>query len=647
MADQITDGAAKLQLDEETGEMVSKGELKKRMQKRAKKKATAQAREAASQKPNSPNSKQKARPKAETDASPLDPDAMFKVGFLNDVFRERPSDKVLTRFPPEPNGYLHLGHAKAIAVNFGFARFRNGKTILSQVELCFDRCHRFDDTNPDAEEGKYFEAIEETIRWLGFTPHRVTYSSDNFQILYDFAEKLILLGKAYVCHCDKDEVRLQRGGEKGSSPRYRCEHAELDAETQLQKFRNMRDGKYEPKEAFLRMKQDIVNDNPQMWDLAAYRIPKDKHPHFRTGFQWKIYPTYDFAHCLCDSIEGITHSLCTTEFITARESYEWLNKTLGVYEPMQREYGRLNVNGTVMSKRALKELVDQKHVRGWDDPRLYTLIAIRRRGVPPGALLSFINELGVTTAKTMIQTSRFEQSVRRYLETTVPRLMLVLDPVALVIEDIGEHDGRELDIPFSPKDPAFGSHKLKLTKTVYIDRSDFREVDSADYFRLAPGKTVGLFQMPYPVTVTAFQKDDATGLVTKIRTNLARNGSKPKAFIQWVPEGSRTVEARIQKTLFKSENPAAAEGGFLSDINPESEVIYPGALIESGFEDVRKRAPWPRAEGEKIEASPESVRFQAMRVGYFAMDSDSSESKVVLNRIVSLKEDVGKKSGGP
>ncbi|KAH9906489.1 glutaminyl-tRNA synthetase [Xylariomycetidae sp. FL2044] len=633
MADQITEGAAKLQLDEETGEMVSKNELKKRMQKRAKKKATAQAREAAAQQPAS-KPKPTTTKKPDVNGSSLDPDAMFKQGFLNDVFKERPSDNVLTRFPPEPNGYLHLGHAKAIAVNFGFARFRGGKTIL-----------RFDDTNPDAEEGKFFVAIEEIIQWLGFTPHRVTYSSDNFQALYDLAEKLIQMGRAYVCHCEEAEIKLQRGGEKGSSPRYRCSHAELDTETHLQKFRDMRNGKYEPQKAFLRMKQDITNNNPQMWDLAAYRIPKNQHPHFRTGDQWKIYPTYDFAHCLCDSIEGITHSLCTTEFITARESYEWLNKTLGVYEPMQREYGRLNVDGTIMSKRGLKKLVDGGYVRAWDDPRLYTLIAIRRRGVPPGAILSFINELGVSTALTIIQTSRFEQSIRRYLETTVPRVMLVLDPVPLIIEDIGEQEGRELEIPFSTKDPNMGSHKLVLTKTVYVDRSDFREVDSKDYFRLAPGKTVGLFQIPYPVTVTSFRKDDTTGCVTEIRAVFAADGNKPKAFIQWVPEGSRTVEARIYNPLFKSTNPAATEGGFLADINPESEVIYPHALVESGFEEIRRRAPWPNAEGEKhIKPGPESVRFQAMRVAYFAMDSDSTNEKIVLNRIVTLKEDAGKRS---
>jgi glutaminyl-tRNA synthetase len=270
-----------------------------------------------------------------------------------------------------------------------------------------------------------------------------------------------------------------------------------------------------------------------------------------------------------------------------------------------------------MSKRKLKKLVDEKIVRGWDDPRLYTLIGIRRRGVPPGAILSFINELGVTTALTSIQVVRFEQSIRRYLETTVPRLFLVLDPVPVVIEDIGEFEGQDVDVPFSPKDPSMGSYKLRLTKTVYIDRADFREEDSKDYFRLAPGKSVGILKAPYPIKATTFSKDES-GKVTEIRAVFDKEGKKPKAFIHWVPEGSRKVTVRVHNHLFKSPDPSAAEGGYLNDINPDSETVYPEALVDSGFEDVRRRAPWPQAEGETSDASgPESVRFQAIRVAYF------------------------------
>ncbi|KAL4783457.1 tRNA synthetases class I, catalytic domain-containing protein [Aspergillus varians] len=627
MADAVAESMAKLLLDEETGEMVSKNELKKRTQKRAKKAAAAAAK--ANQKPAAPKPQTEANPKPVEEA-PLDPDAMFKQGFLANVFRERPMKPVLTRFPPEPNGYLHLGHCKAIAVNFGFARHHGGETIL-----------RFDDTNPEAEEEKYFTAIEEIIQWLGFKPARITHSSDHFQKLYDHAEKLIQLEKAYVCHCSDTDIKLQRGGESHGA-RYRCKDAEQDVETNLKKFRDMKDGKYEPQTAFLRMRQDINNPNPQMWDLAAYRVLKNEH-HKAPG--WVIFPTYDFAHCLCDSFEGITHSLCTTEFVLSRESYEWLNSTLGVYEPMQREYGRLNVSGTIMSKRGLKKLVDGGHVRSWDDPRLYTVIALRRRGVPPEAILSFVNELGVTTANSVISIVRFEQTIRTYLESRVPRLMLVLDPVPVVIEDFETLTPEELDldIPFSPKAPEMGSHKVPFAKTIYIDRSDFREEDSKGYFRLAPGKSVGLWKSPYPIKATTFSKD-ADGKVTEVRAVLDKSGGKPKTYIHWVPEGSRKVEVRIHDPLFKSDEPASAEGGFLADINPNSETIYKDSLIESGFDEVHRRAPWPEAAGERSDGTPrpETVRFQGMRVAYFAMDSDSTEDHIVLNRIVSLKQDTGK-----
>lgn len=274
-----------------------------------------------------------------------------------------------------------------------------------------------------------------------------------------------------------------------------------------------------------------------------------------------------------------------------------------------------------MSKRVLKELVEKGHVRAWDDPRLYTLIAIRRRGVPPGAILSFVGELGVTTSLSIIQIARFEQSIRRYLESSVPRLCLVLDPVRVVIKNLGDLEGQELELPFSPKKPEFGSYKLKMTSTVYIDRSDFREVPSKEFFRLSPGNTVGLMNVPHPIKATSFSTDPTTGQVTEIQAELAPDSGKPKAFIHWVPEGSRKVTARIHHPLFKSENPMAAEGGFLADINPNSETIYPDALVNAGFEEVRRRAPWPQAEGEKAGSGPEGVRFQAMRVAYFVSSS--------------------------
>ncbi|KAG5979953.1 hypothetical protein E4U55_004554 [Claviceps digitariae] len=629
--DRVAEALGQLQLDEVTGELVSKRELKKRQQKRARK-AAATAAKADREKTNLSTASQPTA-KANADDTRIDPDAMFKQGFLADVYTEIPAKEVVTRFPPEPNGFLHLGHAKAIAIDFGFARYHGGKTTSA----------RFDDTNPDAEKEGFVDSIKETVQWLGFTPHAITYSSDNFQRLYEFAEQLIELGKAYVCHCEEDQVRRQRGGRKGEEgPRYRCDHAEQDVSTNISKFRMMRDGEYEPGAAFLRMKQDIANPNPQMWDLAAYRITKEQTPHHRTGTQWKIYPTYDFAHCLCDSLEGITHSLCTSEFLLSRESYEWLNESLGVNRPRQREFGRLNLNGTIMSKRGLAALVEGKFVRGWNDPRLYTLVALRRRGVPPGAILSFVNELGVTTSRTFIQVARFEQSVRKYLEVTVPRLMLVLDPVKLVIEDAIDPEMRECHIPFSPKDPGMGGYSQRLTQEIFIDRSDFRETDSKDYFRLAPGKTVGLFQAPYPVKAVGFSKNPTTGLVTEIRAVFDKDGKKPKSFIHWVPQGSMTVEVRVHSHLFRSDNPMQAEGGFENDINPDSETVYHNALISAGFEEVRKTGPWPKESNNGDKDSPESVRFQGMRIGYFTVDSDTTQEHVVLNRIVSLKEDSAK-----
>ncbi|KAI4206665.1 MAG: hypothetical protein LQ346_000957 [Caloplaca aetnensis] len=596
--------------------------------------------------PKTPPAKKEKTPSAP--AAPVDPNSMFKEGFLKSVYNEKPAEKVVTRFPPEPNGFLHIGHSKAIAINFGFARYHDGVCYL-----------RFDDTNPEAEEETYFTAIEDMVQWLGFTPYKVTYSSDNFDKLYELAEALIQKDGAYVCECSDEEIKKQRGGEKGTAgPRYACAHRDRPISESLEEFRAMKNStKYQTREAFLRMKQDITDGNPQMWDLAAYRILEK--PHHRTGDKWRIYPTYDFTHCLCDSFEGISHSLCTTEFQLSRVSYEWLCDAVEVYKPMQREYGRLNLTGTVLSKRKLKHLVDSHVVRGWDDPRLYTLIALRRRGVPPGAILAFVNELGVSTALTNIQIVRFEQVVRRYLEQTVPRLMLLLEPIPVIIDNLPDDYVEDIELPFSPKDPAFGAHVVPFTKTVYIDRSDFREVDSKDFFRLAPGKSVGLLKVPFPIKATSFEKDEASGNVIAVHATYEKpeDGStafkKPKTYIQWVgssPSRNSPIraEVRVFNPLFKSENPDAAEGGYLNDINPNSEEVYPNAMIETGLEEVRKRAPWPEEEGEKDvkkgEAGWETVRFQGLRVGYFCMDREREGGKVVLNRIVSLKEDAGKGS---
>ncbi|ODM16179.1 Glutamine--tRNA ligase [Aspergillus cristatus] len=623
---------------QESQESTSKKKEKK--EKKAAEKAAKK--EQAAKQPKQP--KGLAPPKAKKEpAAPTDPEQMFKEGFLHQVYHERPEETVTTRFPPEPNGYLHIGHSKAIAINFGFAKYHGGKCNL-----------RYDDTNPAGEEQEYFESIRDIVQWLGFKPAAITYSSDHFDRLYELAEELIRRDGAYVCHCSKAEIEVQRGGGDGGKgkERFACAHRDRPIEESLKEFRAMRDGKYQPKEASLRMKQDLNNPNPQMWDLAAYRILED-NDHFRTGTKWKIYPTYDFTHCLVDSFENITHSLCTTEFELSRESYNWLINKLDIFKPMQREYGRLNLTGTVLSKRKLNQLVRENHVRGWDDPRLYTLIGLRRRGIPPGAIRAFVNELGVTKNVTNIEINRFEQSIRSYLEFSVPRLMMVLDPIEVIIDDLPDDHLEMIEQPFAPKDPSFGSHQLPFTKRVFIDRSDFREVDSPDYFRMAPGKPVGLLKAPYPVTAKSFEKDES-GRVTVVHASYDKpaDGSapkKPKAFIQWVansPAHNSPVkaEARLLNPLFQSNNPSAhPSGNFLNDINPNSEDIYPNAMIEVGFHDIRQRAPWPAEDRKALEENgiqpgPEGVRFQAMRIAYFAMDRDTTDDKVVLNRIVNLKE---------
>ncbi|KAL1700178.1 tRNA synthetases class I, catalytic domain-containing protein [Schizophyllum commune] len=586
--------------------------------------------------------------------------------------------QVWTRFPPEPNGYLHIGHSKAIFVNFGYAAHHNGKCYL-----------RYDDTNPEKEEARYFESILEMIRWLGYEPWKITYSSDYFQQLYDLAVELIRRDKAYVCHCTQEEIKQARGEKTGQKPRA-CAHRTRPIEESLKEFDAMKDGKYRPKEANLRMKQDLEDGNPQMWDLTAYRVLDA--PHHRTGTKWKIYPTYDFTHCLVDSMENISHSLCTTEFVASRQSYEWLCDALEVYKPRQSEYGRLNLEGTIMSKRKILALVDEGYVNGWDDPRLYTLIALRRRGVPPGAITNFVSVLGVTTSPSNIQLVRFEQSVRDYLEGSAPRLLMVLNPLKVVLENVPDDFVLEVEKPLHPKVPALGTSRIPLAKVLYIDRGDFRLEDSPDYFRLAPGKTVGLYQAPHPITCVSY-KTDAEGNVTELVCRLENEGAtkKPKAFIHWVaehaPSGSpvRIDETRVFHKLFKSDEPPS---DFRSDVDKNSLEVIKGAMVEAGFWPLAKRlyteakrdakartekataesgdAPRGGAPNDAPSATAEQliglecVRFQGLRVAYFALDKDSriacldepdnvepgrrQGDYLVLNRIVSLKEDAGKSS---
>lgn len=645
---------------------------------------------------------------------------MFKEGFLSKLHKpgQNPQIKpglreqhvkatggrVFTRFPPEPNGFLHIGHSKAIAIDFGFARYHGG--------LCY---LRYDDTNPAAEEEQYFESILEMVRWLGFEPFKITYSSDYFDRLYALAVELIKCGKAYVDHSTAGEIFEGRGG-KERGARKGNKYRDRPISDSLNDFEDMKNGKYKPGSVTLRMKQDIEGSgNPQMWDLIAYRVLDAKH--HRTGDKWCIYPTYDFTHCLVDSFENISHSLCTTEFILSRESYEWLCDAVEVYKPRQYEFGRLNLEGTITSKRKILKLVREGYVQDWDDPRLFTLLALRRRGIPPGAILSFVTSLGVTTATTTIEEQKLDQTVRQYLETSTPRLMMLLHPLRVTLENVPEDFYVEVERPLHPKESSMGKAKLPFTKNVFIDASDFRTDDDPEYFRLAPNKSVGLLNAPFPITCTSFRQG-AEGRIEEIVCRYedpsmgGNKDVKPKAYIQWVAKDAASKspvmidEVRLFKPLFTSSNPAGEEN-YLDHVDRNSLERVHGAMMEPSFWSVAERmlsdakkdadtrtraleeAPSDASSTKAQETAKgnstvgdapatnvlavqedsrgapdrtskqlygnEVVRFQAMRIAYFCVDNrdsllavDSSnknaQRRIVLNRIVSLKEDAGKKA---
>ena len=531
---------------------------------------------------------------------------------------KRTGGLVRTRFPPEPNGFLHIGHAKSINIDFGYAAAFGGVTFL-----------RYDDTNPEAEEERYFTSILETLEWLGFTPNYITHSSDHFQRLFDLAVDLIKRDKAYVCHCTGEQIHQQRGGDS-KGPRFDCPHRSRPISESVAEFLKMKDGKYKEGEAILRMKMDMQNPNPQFWDLVAYRVLFTSH--HRTKDQWCIYPTYDYTHCLCDSFEDITHSICTTEFQMSRESYYWLVDALELYKPVQSEFGRLSLTNTVLSKRKLNKLVSDGIVSGWDDPRLYTLAALRRRGFTAASINAFVRELGVTTANTVIQITRLENYIREHLNQIAPRYFLILDPVKLTITNLPSDHLEEIEIPNKPREDSFGTRRVPFTRTVYIDRSDFREEKDPNFFRLTIGGYVGLLNVPFPVKATSVVKDSA-GSIIEIKAELSNEATpKPKAFIQWVSESMKhnspvKLTARLYDKLFLHENPQDKEnvpGGWLSDINPASLEVVENAVADTGIRSL------------KIED-----KFQAVRVAYFCVDKDSDleNGTLVINRTVSLKED--------
>uniref|UniRef100_A0A7N6AFV4 glutamine--tRNA ligase n=1 Tax=Anabas testudineus TaxID=64144 RepID=A0A7N6AFV4_ANATE len=478
--------------------------------------------------------------------------------------------QIRTRFPPEPNGILHIGHAKAINFNFGYAKANNG--------ICF---LRYDDTNPEKEEEKYFTAIKDMVEWLGYKPYAVTHASDNFQQLYDLAVDLIRRGHAYVCHQKGEELK---GHNAPPSP-----WRDRPIEESLVLFERMKKGLFAEGEATLRMK--MVMEDGKM-DPVAYRIKYT--PHHCTGDEWCIYPTYDYTHCLCDSIENITHSLCTKEFQARRSSYYWLCNALDVYCPVQWEYGRLNLTYTVVSKRKIIKLVESGIVRDWDDPRLFTLTALRRRGFPPEAINNFCARVGVTVSQTTTEPHLLESCVRDVLNDTAPRAMAVLEPLKVTIINLPENS-LVLRVPDFPANEAQGSHTVPFTRTIFIEQSDFREVMEKGYKRLTPEQPVGLRHAGYVISVQKVIK----------------------------PAGQVHKQPQFQHK--HPEDPSEVPNGFLSDINPNSLQVISSALVDTSVK------------GAKV-----FDKFQFERVGYFSLDPDSTADKLIFNRTVTLKEDPGK-----
>ncbi len=526
-------------------------------------------------------------------------------------------ERVHTRFPPEPNGYLHIGHAKSICLNFGMAEGFGGLCNL-----------RFDDTNPSKEEQEYVESIRHDVRWLGFDwGDREYYASDYFEQLYEYAERLIQKGKAYVDDLSADEIREHRGTltEPGRESPYR----ERTAEGNLDLFRRMRAGEFEDGSRVLRAKIDMTSGNLNMRDPVLYRILRAHH--HRTGDAWCIYPMYDMAHGQSDSIEGITHSLCTLEFEDHRPLYEWLVGEIGIYPPRQIEFARLNVTHTLLSKRKLLQLVNDGLVSGWDDPRMPTLSGMRRRGYTARAIRRFCDAIGVAKANSMVDIRNLEHFVREDLNKIAPRVMGVLNPLRVVIENYPDDHVDELDAINNPEDPEAGSRTVPFSKVLYVDRNDFREEAPKKYFRLAPGREVRL-RYGYFITCVDYVKDES-GEVVELRCTYdpeTRGGSAPdgrrvRGTIHWVSaEHSLDAEVRLYDHLFSAEDPSAVGDGedFKSNLNPDSIEVLTGCRVEPSLAD----------------AEPGST-YQFERVGYFSVDSkDSTSERPVFNRVVSLRD---------
>jgi len=553
--------------------------------------------------------------------------------FIRTIIREdlktgKYQGRVHTRFPPEPNGYLHIGHAKSICLNFGLAREFGGKTNL-----------RYDDTNPAKEDVEYVESIEEDVRWLGFDwEGRKFYASDYFEQLYEYAVQLIKLGMAYVCDLSPDEIREYRGTltEPGKNSPYR----DRSVAENLDLFERMRKGEFAEGSRVLRARIDMASPNLNMRDPAIYRIKKVEH--HRTGDTWCIYPMYDYAHCISDSIEGITHSICTLEFEDHRPLYDWFLDQLGIYHPQQIEFARLNLSYTLLSKRKLLQLVTEKHVSGWDDPRMPTIAGIRRRGYTPESIRTFAEIIGVAKRDSVVDIQLLEHCLREDLNQRAPRRMAVLNPLRVVIDNYPEGAFEELDAVNNPEDPAMGTRKVPFGRELYIERDDFREDPPKQFHRLSPGREVRL-RYAYFVTCTGLEKNDQ-GEVTTLHCSYdpaSRGGGTPdgrkvKGTIHWVSAAHAfNATVRLYDSLFTRPDPQATTEGesFLDYLNPDSLRVLTGCKLEPSL----------------AEAEP-GARLQFERNGYFVADSvDSKPGVPVFNRTVALRDSwakIEKKIGG-
>ena len=566
--------------------------------------------------PKTPESPKKAFPK--TSAEHVPPPNFIKHIIDEDIKAGKNDKRVHTRFPPEPNGYLHIGHAKSICLNFGLAEEYEGCCNL-----------RFDDTDPSKEKVEYVESIKQDVRWLGFDwEDREYYASDYFEQLFEYAVQLIKKGKAYVDSLSADQVQEYRGTltESGKNSPYR----ERSIEENLDLFERMRAGEFEEGDHVLRAKIDMGSPNILMRDPTLYRIKKV--PHYRTAGMWVIYPMYDFTHCLSDSIEGITHSICTLEFEINRELYDWVLNELEVYHPQQIEFARLNLSHTVLSKRKLIRLVEEGHVDGWDDPRIPTISGLRRRGYTPESIRNFCDRIGVAKADSMVDIALLEYCIREDLNKKAPRVMGVLRPLKVIIDNYPEGQVEQLDAVNNPEDPDMGTRKVPFSRELYIEQDDFMENPPKKFFRLAPGREVRL-RYAYFITCVDAVKDPKTGKVIELhctydpqtRGGDAPDGRKVKGTLHWVAAPQAvSAEVRLYDHLFVKENPNEGEEGkdFSDHINPNSLEVLKNCLVEPSL----------------IKAEPKS-RYQFERLGYFCVDAnDSKQGSLVFNRTATLRD---------